>query len=99
LIHDVLENEIYDSICMPIANAKWAERWRSMCMSSESSRAPDGAAIRRSQHEKATQKDPPFDRSSDPTRDSALQTSAEAWRAGTSGRFQRDEVNLTKIGL
>lgn len=32
------------------------------------------------------------------TKDTEAQRVAEAWRAGTSGRFERDEVNLTKIG-
>lgn len=32
------------------------------------------------------------------TKDAEAHRLAESWRAGITGRFRRDEVNLTKIG-
>ncbi|KAF8322644.1 PRMT5-domain-containing protein [Clavulina sp. PMI_390] len=68
---------MYSTICLPITNARWAERWRRMCLSSSSDRKKN------KEKEKEREKE--------------AHRTAEMWRAGMVGRFERNEVNLTKI--
>lgn len=97
LVNETLENSVYQSVCIPITNAKWAERWKKMCLSSET-----GPSVQPEKDVFSVAEDPTIQVENttalmDPVKVEAHRLS-ETWRAGTSGRFQRDEVNLTRIG-
>lgn len=98
-INTTLEDSVYQSVCLPITNATWAERWKRMCL--DSSNVPeegenDSTSVIDSEMDATVR----LNDSAVTERNKGTESHrvAEAWRAGISGRFQRDEVNLTKIG-
>src|ERR1700733_1530393 len=99
-INNTLEDNIYQSVCMPITNAKWADRWKRMCL--DSSNGVEEAGYRGSISLIDDETDPTVklgDHSAtDRNKSTESHRIAEMWRAGISGRFKKDEVNLTKIG-
>jgi hypothetical protein len=98
-INSTLEDNIYQSVCLPITNARWAERWKRMCL--DSSNVPeegenDSTSVMDSEVDATVRLDD--NAVTERNKGTESHRVAEGWRAGISGRFQRDEVNLTKIG-
>lgn len=101
-VNSTLDSNIYQTVCLPITNSKWAERWKRMCLSTSHTEEKDLDEelfdMVDEDAEEATAKISDHAGQGGLTKDAETQRVAESWRAGTSGRFQRDEVNLTKIG-
>lgn len=100
-VNSTLENNVYQTVCLPITNSKWAERWKRMCIISahaDDDEDRDDEELFPMDAEDATAKITDPAQQSVSTKDAEAHRLAESWRAGITGRFRRDEVNLTKIG-
>ena len=75
----------FDSVCVPLTNASWRERWERMCTiaTSETASSDLHGASR-------------VDGSQDDVAGLRSRREAELWRAG--GAFRRGEVNVTNQG-
>ena len=86
--------QYYDTVCVPLSNERWRERWRRMCLS-EGGSSGVAAAGSSSKNDSDKVKVP-----EEPTADAEAKKEAdriaEQWRANPS--FKHDEVTMTRLG-